>query len=105
MNESMDHNKKAGIYLIIAGILIPLALLPFVSGYSLDKGFLTNLVSIGIVLRDPQSALGMDKNASLLARLTPRRIPYRFILAFGVVLVFAGYMKMEISRNNKGPQH
>ncbi len=105
MNETMDRQKRIGMYLIIAGILVPLVFLPLVSGYSKDKGFVTNLISVGIVLRNSKTSPVTERNTSLLASIIPQRIPYRFILALGILLIFAGYMKMEVSKNTVKPDN
>ncbi len=105
MNETVRRDKKTGICLIIAGILIPLALLPFVSGYSVERGFVKNLLSVGIVLSDSKASPSTEKHVLLPANITRVRIPYRFILAFGVVLIFAGYMKIEMSKAAAKPDN
>ena len=47
----MDAEKRHGIIIIIIGLLIPLAALPFVSGFSKDKGFYDIFYNAGIDIR------------------------------------------------------
>ena len=86
--------------MILTGILFPLIVLPFVSGYNHDKGFIQNLLTVGIAVDRPEDHNAGDR-PSLITRIVPGRIPYRFVLAFGVVLVFAGYLKVERQKQAK----
>ena len=95
----MAREKKIGIMLILAGICIPLVLLPLVSGYAKEKGVIKNLLEVGIVIRKGEPAK-RDGAAPLSGtKGTPMMFPFRFVLAFGVFLVFAGIVKMDLSRH------
>jgi len=72
----MTRSSKTGIALIIIGICFPLALLAFISGYKEGAGFITNLLGVKIMV-------GISEKWKI-------GIPYRFFLAFGVLLIFAG---------------
>jgi hypothetical protein len=72
----MTRNHKIGITFIVIGVCFPLALLAFVSGYREGAGFITNILALKIMV----SISGKLKFG----------IPYRFFLAFGVLLVFMG---------------
>ncbi|MCX5811171.1 MAG: hypothetical protein NT178_01305 [Proteobacteria bacterium] len=72
----MARNHKIGITLIAIGVCFPLALLLFVSGYKESAGFIVNLLSLKIMV-------GISEKLKI-------GIPYRFFLAFGVLLVFFG---------------
>jgi hypothetical protein len=77
----MTRNSKIGIALIIIGICIPLTLLVFVSGYKEGAGFLINLLGLKIVV--------------VISEKMKIGIPYRFFIAFGVLLVFIGIMRFD----------
>ena len=47
----MDPEKRTGILLIAIGVCIPLLTLPFLSGYSKEKGIFANLYGVAIDLR------------------------------------------------------
>lgn len=108
----MDPEKRIGIILIVIGLIIPLIALPFVSGFSKEKGFSENFYNVGIeitkaskenVPREP--ALKKDE-ATGKARITwsyfiPTRIQFRFILVFTVVLVFMGIIRIDRARRRK----
>ncbi len=100
----MDKEHKAGIALIVFGICFPLILLPFVSGYEKDKGIVQNLFSVGIVLKKNKPVTVKEVFPSSLVSILPRRLPYRFILAVGIFLVFAGIVKMDMARRKDNDQ-
>ena len=68
----MTKRKKRGVIIICVGAFIALACLPFLAGFQPDKGFMANLFSVNLF-----------------------GIPYRFILALAILLVFVGIRKME----------
>jgi hypothetical protein len=111
----MDPEKRLGIVLIIVGLLIPLAALPFVSGFSRDKGFYDNFYKAGIkVSRDADdkadnqpvaAARETDSKARITwSMLIPHRIPFRFFLAPTVLLIYIGIIRIEQSRRKKRDQ-
>jgi hypothetical protein len=77
----MQPRKKALYILILVGILVPLSLLPFLSGYRAGAGWFTNLMNLRI-------EIGL-----------PFAIPYRFVLAFAILLIFIGARQLELSRH------
>jgi hypothetical protein len=100
----MDREKKAGIALIVFGICFPLILLPFVSGYEKDRSIIQNLFHVGIVLKkEPVAA--KEIFPSSLMKIFPGRLPYRFILAIGIFLVFAGIVKIDIAKRKDSDQN
>lgn len=72
----MKKPLKPAIMLIVVGALIGLAPLPFVTGCTSGAGFFANLLAIKIWL-----------------------IPYRFILALGILLIFVGIKRIT----DRGP--
>jgi hypothetical protein len=111
----MDPEKKRGLILIIIGLIIPLFALPFVSGFSRDKGFKDNFLQTGIALgkHTQDSTAGQpvvnpkDPNAKpriTYSMLIPRRIPFRFILAPTVILIYIGIIRIDRSRRKKRSQ-
>ena len=101
-HQSVDRERKIGIVLISFGVLLPLILLPFVSGYEKEKGFVQNLFNVGIVVKDKKQIDAGDTFLSILTRIVPGRLPYRFVLAFSVFLIFAGIVKIDISGKREG---
>lgn len=97
-NQSVDREKKIGIVLIMFGVFIPLVLFPFISGYEREKGFIQNLYNVGIAIKEKKQIDTQDAILSSLSRLIPGKLPYRFVLAFSVFLIFAGVVKIDVSR-------
>ncbi|MGD9579370.1 MAG: hypothetical protein AB7Y74_14125 [Syntrophorhabdus sp.] len=110
----MDPEKKLGIILILVGLLIPLAALPFVSGFSREKGFYENLYNVGIAIgneskdrtfKPAQPSIKGDRtNAKLKvtwSMLMPQKIPLRFLLVPAVILVYMGIIKIDRSRRRQ----
>ena len=108
----MDREKKLGIILIIIGLLIPVAALPFVSGFSKDKGFYDNFYKAGIDIRKDTNDNTLsqptttNKETNSKVRITwsmliPNRIPFRFILAPMVLLIYIGIIRIDRSRRKK----
>jgi hypothetical protein len=94
----MDREKKIGIALIIFGICFPLILLPFVSGYEKNKGIIQNLFNVGIVLKKEKPVTGHVTFPASLMKIITARLPYRFVIASGIFLIFTGILKIDISR-------
>lgn len=92
----MNREKKIGIVLIIVGICLPLIFLPFLSGYDKDKGIIENFLKIGIVIKKEKPASADKIAPSSTKNSLPTRFPFRFILAFGVFLIFAGFVKIDL---------
>jgi len=108
----MDAEKRHGIIIIIIGLLIPLAALPFVSGFSKDKGFYDNFYNVGIDIRKDtndntlsQPPANTKENNSKVritwSMLIPHRIPFRFFLAPMVLLIYIGIIRIDRSRRKK----
>jgi hypothetical protein len=108
----MDAEKRLGIILIIIGLLIPLAVLPFVSGFSKDKGFYDNFYNAGIDIRKDTNGNTLNqptannKETNSKVRITwsmliPHRIPFRFFLAPTVLLIYIGIIRIDRSRRKK----
>lgn len=66
---------KKALILISIGVLLPLVFFFFTSGYSAGSGFIKNLLNLKIVVNLFGKTIG---------------IPYRFIVAAGVIIVYAG---------------
>ncbi len=108
----MDQRKKSGIILIIIGVCFPLLALPFVSGYSKDKGIIDNFYKIGIQIRADKEGTGgnepMVTDLSNLhtkklnfSKLIPKRIPLRFFLVVTLILFYVGIVRVTVPR--RGP--
>jgi hypothetical protein len=107
----MDAEKRHGIIIIIIGLLIPLAALPFVSGFSKDKGFYDIFYNAGIDIRkdttdktlsQPTANKETDSKVRITwSMLIPHRIPFRFFLAPMVLLIYIGIIRIDRSRRKK----
>lgn len=103
----MDKERKVGTIFIVIGILVPLIVLPFVSGFSKDKGFYDNFFGAAIELsKDEFETIGAaekdrDKPKGFtieFSRLKPKRIPFRFFLAFTLIFLYVGIVKIDSAR-------
>ena len=111
----MDREGKFGIILIIIGICIPLMTIPFLSGYSKDKGMLDNLYQAGIELskgnqgetgnQAPVKIATPQRKSPDFPKLIPKRIPFRFFLVITVILMYMGIVRIDASirRKNNTP--
>ena len=80
----MDNRKKTGIILIIIGILLPLVLLFFTTGYQQSSGFFNTLFALKV----PINLFNKYKFG----------IPYRLFVALGVALVFSGIRCFDLAK-------
>jgi hypothetical protein len=103
----MKAETKIGVFLIILGICIPLAALPFVSGYSREKGILGNFHSMGIQLRkdagpkagqEPKSLDKPHRKTLVFSMAIPRRIPFRLFFIPTTILIYIGVIRIERAR-------
>jgi hypothetical protein len=103
----MDHRKKTGIILIAIGLAIPLLALPFVSGWSKDKGFFANFYRIGIQIRgdkesgpagEPFAGADTQGKGFKYSKLIPKRIPLRFFLVITLVFLYMGIVRIAPPR-------
>jgi hypothetical protein len=100
----MNPRKRTGIILIIAGLCFPLLALPFVSGYSKEKGIIANFYKIGIQIgKDSEGNAGNEGFGSLdnikgkspkYSKLIPKRIPFRFFLVITLILLYMGITRI-----------
>jgi hypothetical protein len=100
-----DREKKIGIAFIVFGICFPLLLLPFISGYEKDKGIIQNLFNVGIMLKKEKPVTSKETFPSSLMKIIPGRLPYRFVLAIGIFLIFTGIVKIDLSRRKDDDQN
>lgn len=105
----MDREKKIGIILIVIGICIPLAVLPFVSGYSKEKGIFGSLYDAGIPIGKDKQAIDQGKDSPSpskelegktinFSKLVPKRIPFRFSLVFTLIFFYMGIIRIDRAR-------
>jgi hypothetical protein len=104
----MDQERKAGFTTILIGILISLAVLPFLSGYSKEKNIIQNLYQVGIALTGerqahtartgPPAAPEKKPLAHSFHDLMPTMIPFRFVLALSILFVFVGFVRLDRAR-------
>jgi hypothetical protein len=103
----MEREKKSGILLIVIGLCIPLAVLPFVTGFSKDKSLYDKLYKSSIELRKntagetgSNSEPGSTK-ISILWRVIPQSIPFRFFLVPTAILLYIGIVRIDKARRKK----
>ncbi len=77
----MDKPRKKAFTFIIAGVVVPLLLIPFLSGYKAGAGWFTNLMNLKVTF------------GSVMA------VPYRFVLALAVFAIFLGVRQLDILRH------
>jgi hypothetical protein len=77
----MNKSRKMAFTFILAGVIVPLLLIPFLSGYKPDAGWFSNIMNIKVAF------------GSVLA------IPYRFVVAFAVLAIFVGVRLLDFSRH------
>ena len=108
----MDSGKKQGILFILVGMAIPLIILPFVSGLSVDKGLRDMFFNAGIVIRkDAQKTPAVsgttesvqtgEESRRTYSSLIPRRIPYRYFFIPMVIFIYIGIVKIDRSRRKE----
>jgi hypothetical protein len=107
----MNQRKKSGVIWIIIGICVPLIALPFVSGYSSNKGFFDNFYKIGIqIKKDPHGMVGNEPLAHVDSRdgkglnwsiLIPKRIPFRFFLVITLIFLYVGIVRIAPPRREQ----
>jgi hypothetical protein len=107
----MEKRKKSGIIFIIIGICVPLLALPFVSGYSKERGFWANFYKIGIqIRRDPHGMAGNEPLAHVegtqgkglnYSMLIPKRIPLRFFLVITLIFLYIGIVRIAPQRREQ----
>jgi hypothetical protein len=78
----MDKKRKTPYVMIMLGVLIPLTLLPFLTNYKPGGGWFNNLMHIEV-------AFG------------PVAFQYRFPLALGLYLIFAGIWMLDVGRRSE----
>ena len=108
----MDPEKRLGIILIIIGLVIPLLVLPFVSGFSREKGFYYNFYEAGIAIgkadrndgasQPPPPEKGMTPKTRITwSGLIPKRIPFRLFLVPTVLLIYMGIIRIDRVRRRQ----
>ncbi len=75
-----DKARKRAYILILVGVLVPLFLLPFLSGYRAGAGWFSNLMNLRI-------AFG-----------AAFAVPYRFVLAVAIFIIFLGVRQLDLLR-------
>jgi|MudIll2142460700_1097286.scaffolds.fasta_scaffold908426_1 hypothetical protein len=74
----MDRQRKKALTLMLVGVILPLLLIPFLTNYKPEAGWWWNLMNIKV-------AFG-----------TAIAVPYRFILAFCIFLIFVGVRQLDL---------
>ena len=107
----IDKETKIGILFIILGVAIPLATLPFLSGYAKEKGIVENLYEAGIQIKQDskgdtvsmptESRRKITRTTPDFTKLIPKRIPFRLFLVFTIILVYMGIVRIDASKRKK----
>jgi hypothetical protein len=111
--QAMDRETKTGIILIILGLGISLATIPFLSGYAKEKGIVDNLYQAGIQIRhdipsgatNPPAEGKITRTTPNFSKLIPKRLPFRLFLVITVILVYMGIVRIDASRRKKAERH
>ena len=121
----MSKAKKIGIVLILIGICLPIVSLGFASNYYPRLGLIRNIQMMEIVLRPELLGNNIITDFQPIKEVPPEKkpkelksndweivkeepikpkiaIPYKYIFALGVVLIFAGIGIIVLSSNKKG---
>ena len=107
----MDLEKKIGILLIAIGICVPLCAVPYLPGYSRDKGIFGNLYSLAIEIGGDKQApadqfISLDKPHHKIpdfSKLKPKRIPLLF-LAVTLIFFYMGIVRIDQARRKEYDQ-
>jgi len=101
----MTMAKKIGIILIIVGVCLPTAALPFITEFHplpdvcLTSNFFKNMGNMEIVIRPAQTTVKNNTQAAnYKANLA---VPYRYVFALGVVLFCFGIGTLVLSGSNR----
>jgi hypothetical protein len=107
----MNQRKKSGILWIVIGMCVPLLALPFLSGWSKERGFFENVYKIGIpIKKDVHGMAGNEPLAhvdggqgggSKLSILIPKRIPFRFFLVVTLIFFYIGIVRLAPPRREQ----
>jgi hypothetical protein len=93
--------------MMVVGICIPLISLCFMKGYNPNQNLFMNIYSLAIPLGQQvvEKSQVPEKEApkgkvtwATLKGMIPRSIGFRFILAFGILLVFVGFIRFDAAR-------
>ncbi len=79
----MANARRNAIALMVIGALIPLLLIPLLSGYKAGAGWFSNLMNLKIAF------------GSSLA------VPYRFVLAVCLFIIFLGVRQLDLLRSGR----
>ncbi|MGA3175463.1 MAG: hypothetical protein ABSE25_13730 [Syntrophorhabdales bacterium] len=96
-----------GIIFIVIAICLPLAALPFLSGYSKEKSIFGNLYGVAIEIRkDSQARVdgsGTEEGhrPTDFSRMIPKRIPLRFFLAVTLIFLYMGIIRIDRARRRE----
>jgi hypothetical protein len=109
----LHQQRRIGFILIAVGALVPLLLLHVTTGYSRDANILTNILTARIIVWDQSKHQPGEPSTSSFTTNTGQRskisirpegtqrgleIPYRFPLAFCILLIFLGIRQIDQSR-------
>jgi hypothetical protein len=112
----MSKAQKFGIVLILIGVALPTILLGFASTYYPTRGLIWNVQHMKIVLKQRETIRPTGDIFDQIAPDKPEQpkgftpledktlqiiIPYKYIFALGVVLVFSGIGFITLSKFKK----
>lgn len=101
----MGKAKKIGIVLILVGLFLPIATLPFISEFHplpdvcLTSNFFANLGNMVVVFGIKQMNISGTYTGAMYSPLIA--IPYKYLFALGVTLVCVGIGTIVLSRDKK----
>jgi len=99
----MSNIRKVGIVLLLVGICLPTATLPFITEFKpvpelcLTSNFFQNMGNMVVVFWTTQ----MDMSAGSTGAVSPAlAIPYRYLFSLGVILTCAGIGMVVLTAGN-----
>lgn len=96
----MTKTKKIALLLIIAGICLPTATLPFITEFRpvpelcLTSNFFQNMGNMVVVLGGTGSGVGAHGNGAQSGFVA---VPYRYLFSLGVIMVCSGLATLVLT--------
>ncbi len=100
----MTKAKKIGIILILVGICLPTATLPFITEFHpqpeicLTSNFFGNMGNMVVALGSKQT--GISGKDTEIVKSPIVAVPYRYLFALGVILICTGIGIIVLSSGN-----
>ena len=92
--------NRFGVFLVLLGIAVPLISIAFADHYKADAGVIINIqkMDVKLAVGGAKSLLG---NIKIFKKTINFSIPYRYIFAGGLIIVFAGIYFIAVNFRKK----